>query len=306
MIRQALATEATVGAAVSARRRRPDWLAAEAAFLQRLADMGAILLQAGYCGGHTPHHVRCPSGHDCYPRPNDLRRGRGICRTCAGVDPVLAEAQFRERLATIGATPLFETWAGMNRPHHVRCAVGHDSWTIPSNLRRGDGICRICAGNDTAVAEAMFRSALAGIGATPLFKTWRGARRPHHVRCAEGHDCYPWPTNLLAGRGICRVCGSKSWDAFYVVTSNQEVKLGITSGDARYRLAQHARAGYVTVIRLATGLPGTVALDAESVTLAALADAGEQPLHGREYFDISCLALVLDVADAFLPSGGSK
>lgn len=48
------------------------------------------------------------------------------------------------------------------------------------------------------------------------------------------------------------------------------------------------------------GLPGTAAPDAERAVLAALAMAGEKPVKGREYFDRSCLALVLDVADSWL------
>lgn len=49
-----------------------------------------------------------------------------------------------------------------------------------------------------------------------------------------------------------------------------------------------------------TGLTGTVALDAENAVKSALALAGEKPVRGREYFDFSCLALILDVADSWL------
>ena len=295
MVRQDSDAEYDVHLSVSARKRF-----AEAAFRRCLADRGALLLEPVYLGNKAPHHAQCASGHDCYPRPADLRRGRGVCRVCAVRDPVTAEAQFKARLGALGAVPLFEVWRGTNRAHHVRCAEGHESWTIPSNLRKGDGICKTCAGNDTVAAERSFRQALAALGATPLFDTWRGVRHPHHVRCAAGHNCYPWPSGVLNGKGICRSCGSKSWDAFYVVTSPLEVKFGITSGTGRYRLAQHARQGLLTQQRLAVDLPDTMALDIENTILAALADAGERPLRGKEYFDISCLALVLDVADGFL------
>jgi hypothetical protein len=54
------------------------------------------------------------------------------------------------------------------------------------------------------------------------------------------------------------------------------------------------------VVHLAAGLPGTVALDTENAVKAALATAGEKPVRGREYFDVSCLALILDVASSWL------
>jgi hypothetical protein len=55
-----------------------------------------------------------------------------------------------------------------------------------------------------------------------------------------------------------------------------------------------------------TDLPGTVALDAENAVKSALALAGEKPIQGREYFDASCLALILDVADSWLGPTGMR
>jgi hypothetical protein len=87
---------------------------------------------------------------------------------------------------------------------------------------------------------------------------------------------------------------------FYVVTGAGVVKFGVTSGDPRPRLRNHAARGYTDVIRLAAGLPGTVALDAEDAVKSALTMAGEKPVRGREYFDVSCVPLIIDVADSWL------
>ncbi len=80
-----------------------------------------------------------------------------------------------------------------------------------------------------------------------------------------------------------------------MVTGGGVVKCGITTGDGRHRLLIHAGQGYTEVVRLVTGLPGTVALDTENAVKSALALAGEKPVRGREYFDASCL--ILDVVD---------
>ena len=81
------------------------------------------------------------------------------------------------------------------------------------------------------------------------------------------------------------------------------VKFGVTSGDARPRLADHRVDGYRAVVRLLTGLPDGAAPDTERAVKAALAMAGEKPVRGTEYFDASCLALILDVADSWLARG---
>jgi hypothetical protein len=80
-------------------------VAAEVGFRVRLAELGAELLEP-YKSSGTPHHVRCAAGHDCYPTPGQVRDGIGICRTCSGQDPAAAEANFRERLAELGAVLL--------------------------------------------------------------------------------------------------------------------------------------------------------------------------------------------------------
>lgn len=273
---------------------------AEAAFRSRLAELGAELLEP-YVNSKTGHLVRCAAGHECHPRPNTLASTPyGICSTCARNDPRAAEAAFRERLAGMGATPLYERWQGNQHPYPVRCASGHICRPRPNDIQQGDGICRTCAGVDSAMAEAAFVRRLDALGATSLYGEWRGTKPPHHVRCNAGHDCYPRPGDVLAGQGICRKCANRIWDAFYVVTSADGVKFGVTSGDARLRLKAHARRGYRAVERLLVDLPGTTAHDTENAIRAALADAGEKPLRGREYFAISCLALVLDVADSWL------
>lgn len=276
-----------------------DSATAEAAFRNRLAEIGAELLEP-YQGSGVPHRVRCAAGHEGYPRPGDVARGAGVCRVCAGKDPAVAEAHFRRLLAELDAVPLYEKWLGVDKRHRVRCSAGHECNPTPAGARRWGAICPICSGKDPAASEAKFLARLEDLGAVPLYVTWRGSHEPHLVRCASGHDCKPTPTDVIQGRGVCRYCAGKNWDAFYVVTGSEVVKFGITSGDPRPRLRIHAAEGIAQVTLLMTGLPSTVAPDTENAIKAALALAGEKPVRGREYFDISCLALVLDVADSWL------
>ncbi|MEV5526356.1 hypothetical protein [Streptomyces prunicolor] len=63
-------------------RRSPREL--EAAFRARLVELGATLLEPVWLGANVPHLVRCAAGHECRPRPGNVRDGDGICRACAG------------------------------------------------------------------------------------------------------------------------------------------------------------------------------------------------------------------------------
>lgn len=159
----------------------------------------------------------------------------------------------------------------------------------------------ICAGKDPARAEAAFRARLKELGATLLEPTWLGAHTPHQVRCPGGHESVTYPANAQQGRGVCRACSGRVWDVFYVVTTRpgNRLKFGITSGDSRARLAAHRTAGYSVTARLMTGLPGNAAAEIEIAARAALRLARIKPIRGREYFDGSALAVVLDVADNY-------
>lgn len=103
---------------------------------------------------------------------------------------------------------------------------------------------------------------------------------------------------MQQGRGICRICAGKSWDAFYIVANDEDstIKFGITSGNPKPRLADHARDGYTEVLLLTTDLPGDTAPALERRIIAALAEAGMKPVRGREYFPASALGLVMDLA----------
>ncbi len=285
--------------------------AAEAAFRARLAELGAVPL-GPYRNAVTPVRVRCAAGHESSPRPNAVQQGQGICQACGRrtqntARSLAAEDRFRVRLAELDATLLEPEWLGVEAPHRVRCAAGHECWPWPSSTLAGKGICRRCVTEGqihnrlARLAEDRFRVRLAELDAT-LLEPWRGCQEPHRVRCAAGHECWPRPLSVSSGQGVCRYCAGQVWDAFYVVSNPaaQRIKFGVTSGDPRPRLYVHKRSGYSDVVRLLTGLPGTVAPDAERAVLAALRLAGHRPLRGREYFDSAALAVVLDVADGWL------
>lgn len=275
-----------------------DPATSEAAFRKRLDELGATIEWTGWRGARAKYRVTCAAGHECWPTPDGMRPGGGICRTCAGHDPAQAEADARRRLQSLGFTPAWECWLGAGRPHAVTCAAGHEFTAYPSGLERRGCTCPHCAGRTTEAIESAFREAVIRQGATPAWDRWLGAIRRHRVICKNGHECWPTPNSIQQGKGVCRFCAGKAWDVFYLVVNDEkrEIKFGITSGDPRGRLAVHRNRGYSRVI-LVTASP--LALKVETETKKALRAAGFRPVHGREYFPAEALDEALQVAMSF-------
>lgn len=278
-----------------------DPKAAEAAFRLRVAQLGGEVLEPIWLGKGRPHRVRCSAGHMATPRPNGVQQGSGICRICARTCPKAAEAAFRASVEAAGGVVLESAWLGKSKGHAIRCALGHVNTPSPTHVQQGKGICKTCANRDTQTAEPTFRRRVAQLGGTVLEPAWLGCDKGHRIRCARGHETTTRPSSVGAGRGICRFCAGRAWDVFYVVVDDiQEVtKFGITSGDPRPRLRWHHHRGFDRIARLAEGLPGDLAPRLERTVIAALRDARELPVRGKEYFPVSSLALILDLVDGW-------
>ena len=98
-------------------RRDSDTAARE--FSERLAELGAVLLETKWLGNRNPHRVLCSSGHQCSPRPESVQQGQGICRRCSGKtwDAFYVVANEDAELLKFGIT------SGSGRPrlrHHRR------------------------------------------------------------------------------------------------------------------------------------------------------------------------------------------
>lgn len=59
-----------------------DPIEAENGFHERVENLGGTVL-GKWINALTPTHVICRNGHDCYPRPGNIKQGRGICRFCS-------------------------------------------------------------------------------------------------------------------------------------------------------------------------------------------------------------------------------
>jgi hypothetical protein len=123
-----------------------------------------------------------------------------------------AEQRFLTRVRQLGAQPAADAgWNGGGKPPPLICAAGHACAPAPSNVLRGQGICKTCAGNDTDATHPRFLAALADAGAKPAPKArWAGVDQPYLIVCAQGHHSSPRPHHVLGGSSLCTTCAGRS------------------------------------------------------------------------------------------------
>lgn len=208
------------------------------------------------------------------------------------------EAAFRARVAELGGQVVGQ-YVNCDTPIDCICPAGHPCRPRPSNVRYGRIECRTCGGNDQSAAGRGFEARIVELGGQVIGQ-YVGANTPVDCICPAGHPCAPRPTNVRSGQGMCRDCTGRAWDTFYVTINptTDRVKFGVASGGPATRLRRHRQHGYTTVVRVLANLSDADAL--ERRILSALRDAGVPPVEGREYFDASALAVILDIADGWV------
>ncbi|MFB6828148.1 hypothetical protein [Streptomyces hydrogenans] len=90
-------------------------------------------------------------------------------------------------------------------------------------------------------------------------------------------------------------------DVVYLITSQTELKIGVTSGSPKNRLGAHRRTGHTEVVRLFTHLPAGRPLATERAVKAALhASSFQCTSRGDEYWPVEALPIALGSLDAEL------
>ena len=101
---------------------------------------------ARYVNNSTPVPLICANGHECAPLPKHVIKGQGLCRTCAGNDPVTAERRFWVRVEELGGKPQpGARYVNNSTPVPLICANGHECAPRPGDLSTGRRICLSCA-----------------------------------------------------------------------------------------------------------------------------------------------------------------
>lgn len=122
------------------------------------------LISINYIDCNTKLLFKCSFGHLRKMTPNNFKKGRG-CAVCTGCDPVNAKLWFENKVKELGGTIVGE-YVNAKTPVPIICNKGHRSNKLPTGLQQGEGICRVCAGNDPKIAEENFINRVIELGGT--------------------------------------------------------------------------------------------------------------------------------------------
>ena len=154
-----------------------------------------------YAGKDVLRQCRC---HICKRtlgvRYSHVRDGGG-CAYCSGKR--VESSEIEDVFTRAGLEPL-EPYVKNDHPRHCRCTrCGRETSPTFSNLRKGTGGCKYCAGR--AVVPAEIDAAFFAAGLEPL-EDFVGADTGRRCRCAKcGNVVSPSWTSLRAGKG-CAYC----------------------------------------------------------------------------------------------------
>jgi len=176
---------------------------ARQAFLDKMESLGGKVV-GEYKNSYTPVASECPYGHKAKPSPEMVRtRDYVPCAICANMDPKKAEQDFRQRVRNHGGTVLGQ-YVNSYTPVKCCCPKNHICSPMPSSLHT-QGLCKTCAGHDPAASEQEFINNVAALGGTVVGK-YKYSSQPVECLCQHDHKCFPRPSDLRKGIGMCARC----------------------------------------------------------------------------------------------------
>lgn len=179
-----------------------------------------------YPGNSTPWRCRCLTcGEEVTPTWSNLQRGQGGCKYCAGsaVTPAV-----RLRVMRGGGADPVDPYPGRNSlPWPSRCRVcGHSIAPTYSNVQKGQGACKFCAGRAVVPVEA--EQVMCDSGLQPLEPYPGSNSTPWRCVCTQcGAFTNPRFGNIRAGQGGCAACAGKVVDVGAVIAEMK--RAGVTT-----------------------------------------------------------------------------
>lgn len=149
----------------------------------------------------------CWQNHTCFPTPDHIKAGQGMCIKCSGKCPEEAAKNFKiniEKLDGIVIGKYIDCDTGVE----CLCWQGHTCYAIPTCVQQGQGMCRACAGKCPIEAEKQFKIRIEKLGGK-LIGEYDGNHVPVECLCKKNHICWPSPASIQQGRGMCLKCADK-------------------------------------------------------------------------------------------------
>jgi hypothetical protein len=172
-------------------------------FYKNIERLGGKVIGV-YEGNKIPVECLCPFNHICYPIPNHITNGQGMCSICAENDSKQSELNFYENIARLGGK-VIGVYVNSKTPVECICKNGHRTFTIPSNIQSGEGMCKICVDKDFNTAKNRFIELVKKMGGR-IMGEYKGNKSKVSCLCAKNHGCNLCPQNFMKSQELCQKC----------------------------------------------------------------------------------------------------
>lgn len=145
----------------------------------------------------------CPNGHIRYIVPNSFRIKPG-CSACSGRCPLIAETCFIFSIEQLGGKVLGK-YNGSHSKVECLCANKHLCCPMPSSIHNGQGMCLKCTNSCPVESKLNFINLVEKLGGKVIGEYINNSTKVVCL-CVNKHTCYPYPSNVQKGKGICVKC----------------------------------------------------------------------------------------------------
>jgi hypothetical protein len=195
-------------------------------FIENIERLGGKVI-GEYVNNHTSIECLCSKNHKCTPTPTSIQKGCGMCLKCVNQCSVETKNNFIENIEKLGGKVIGK-YINNTTPVECLCIKKHICFPQPIHIRRGQGMCIICAGMCSIEAKKNFIENIEKLGGKVIGE-YINNRTQVECLCIEGHTCFPTPSSVQRGRGICLkcvgLCPVESENNFREAIKNMEGKI---------------------------------------------------------------------------------
>lgn len=118
------------------------FFAARFNFIKKIESIGGKVIGT-YRGKDKNVECLCRMNHICFPCPNYIRTGKGICKICARQSPDESYKKFVEKITFMGGQVIGK-YVNAYSPIECICEKGHICFPSSMNVNTGLGMCKQC------------------------------------------------------------------------------------------------------------------------------------------------------------------
>lgn len=174
--------------------------------LLKIATENGLILLDDYKDGRTAmnfkciknNHIRCTRSHRFKKDP--------ICFECnpSNKDLKKAKENFKINIEKLGGQVIGEY---VNNKTSILCICKekHECTPTPNHVQKGQGMCIKCANLCPIDASKRFIENIEKLGGHVIGQ-YINCYTPVKCVCIQKHECYPSPTSIQQGQGMCLKC----------------------------------------------------------------------------------------------------